>query len=225
MMDGGNCLTRWGGVMAYAKSDLPPGASSPWSAAAIQPPARWYCVEAHPGRERESRDRLNDQDFVAYLPLYGKRRIRDGKAQVVIRVLFPGYLFVAFDRQCDQWRPICSTRGVKRLFGTSPECPTPLPTGAVERMLATASIQSCVPDHILAELDAARITPIEAAKRAGLDTPPQIAPGQMVRVTSGAVAGQVVTVEWSDHRRVRVLMGLLGETTVTLDRRAVVSVA
>jgi len=204
-----------------------PGALSPWSAAAIQPPARWYCVESLPGAERTARDRLQAQDFTAYLPLYGvkvRHQCRRAEARIVVRPLFPGYLFVAFDRERDQWRPIASTRGVKRLFGTTPELPTPLPDAAMALMLRTASLQSVVPQATLEALEAGKITPAQAA--AALDVPsrspqPPLTPGTTIRIITGPLAGSSATVKWSDSRRVAVLFGLLGQRSLSMPRAAV----
>ena len=71
----------------------------------------------------EARDRLIAQGFEALLPL-GARQMLGGSVQIY--PLFGPYLLVRFDVTRPGWRSICSTRGMKRLFGATPEQPTPL---------------------------------------------------------------------------------------------------
>lgn len=100
---------------------------------------RWFVCQTHPQAERWARDNLDNQGFTVYLPLE-LVRIRDRVLRTmtheVLRPLFGGYLFVQFDADNDPWRPICSTRGVKRLFMSGTQRPTPVPHGAVERLQA-----------------------------------------------------------------------------------------
>lgn len=146
--------------------------------------ARWYAVQAKPRQETTAQRQLNNQHFQAFLPMVASQRARS----VELVPLFPGYLFVLFDRSRDRWRAICSTRGVKTLMGPSPENPTAMPRGAVEHLLQTASLRAIVQD----------ITPLP------------IAPGSSVRIGAGPFADQSGICLWSDHRRVRLLMEILG---------------
>lgn len=84
---------------------------------------RWYCGQTLPGRHFEARDRLLDQGFEAVLPL-GARQLPGGALRIA--PLFGPYLIVRFDVSRPGWRRIASTRGMRRLFGSSPERPTSL---------------------------------------------------------------------------------------------------
>lgn len=130
--------------------------------------------------------------FTAFLPEHvveptrGKRAQRDN---VVVDSaghlgrrlpLFPRYLFVFFDPDVDRWRPICSTRGVERLFGATPETPTPVPHDVVEDLL--------------------KVPEITAVFR-----PPDLT-GMNVRVHGGAWNKYEGICKWSTDRRLAVLM-------------------
>nr|WP_242481621.1 transcription termination/antitermination NusG family protein [Paracraurococcus ruber] len=83
---------------------------------------RWYCVEAYPNQQREVRARLVQLGFEVLMPL-GCRVLGSG---VLVTPLFGQYLFVRFDAVKGAWRRICYTRGVRRIFGSSPEAPHPM---------------------------------------------------------------------------------------------------
>ena len=162
---------------------------------------RWFIVRTHYGEEVEAAGQIVNQGFTAYLPEHvaeptrGKRAQRDNvvvdsAGHVGRRLpLFPRYLFVWLDPAVDQWRPICSTRGVERIFGATPESPTPVPYGVVEELLARPEISAV-------------FRPIK------LD-------GMLVRVTSGpwsmVESGfREGICKWSTDKRVGVLMQLFG---------------
>lgn len=84
---------------------------------------RWYVGQTHVGRHYEARDRLIAQHFETVLPL-GARPTPGGGFR--IEPLFGPYLIVRFDVAAPGWRRICHTRGMRRLFGPSPETPTPI---------------------------------------------------------------------------------------------------
>lgn len=84
---------------------------------------RWYCGQTHSGDHFRARDELVKQGFEAHLPLCC--RLVPGGA-LRIEPLFGPYLIVRFDVAKPGWRSICNTRGMRRLFGATPEQPTPL---------------------------------------------------------------------------------------------------
>lgn len=94
--------------------------------------ARWYCAQTLQQQEHRALTELSKQKYRTWLP-----QIATGPLdKTAIRVMFPGYLFVQFDITADRWRPICSTYGVRRLFGPTPERPTPVRAGVIEALMA-----------------------------------------------------------------------------------------
>ena len=93
---------------------------------------RWCVAYTHSGKENLAAGQLAAQGFKTYLPKYRKtvrhaRRVRDIKAP-----LFPRYLFVAVDLDCNLWRAINGTRGISYIL-TMGEKPATVPTGIVEK--------------------------------------------------------------------------------------------
>lgn len=158
-------------------------------------PGRWYCVQAYQGRESEVRERIEAQGFAAFLPIVTERR----RGKIVTGPAFPGYLFARFDIARSRWRCIASTRGVKRLFGSSPECPTPVPQRAMDVMLAEGFAKPLGKDLVQA-----------------LDLE-----GQRLRVTDPSLAfcDHVGVCQWSGEDRVRLMLSMLGRD-VLLDLAA-----
>ena len=181
-----------------SENALPCGSYSP----------RWYIVRTHWGEEAEAARRIVDQGFIAFLPeeiveLTRKARHRD-RDRIAVDAhgrlgkrmpMFPRYLFVFFDADVDRWRPICSTRGVERLFGETPERPSAVPDGIVEKFLRDPDISAVF-------------------------TPPPLE-GKMLRVTNGGPWHQFEGIcQKSSDRRVEILMSVFGRdgSVVPFDR-------
>lgn len=163
--------------------------------------ARWYCVQSKPRDELVAEIQLRQQGFEAYLPQ--QMEAIPGK-DARIRPLFPGYLFVRFDRDRDQWRPICHTRGVYRLFSASPERPIPVPRGVVEAIRAKAA-----PNGVIYPLEPERTIP----------------PGTKLRITGGAFEFHTGVCQWTGQDRVGLLLQILGGSRVVEVPRSLVEAA
>lgn len=98
---------------------------------------RWRCAWTHPHEERRAHIELSHQGYAAFLPfvLYRGR----------IVVAFPRYLFVRL--QVLPWQPILSTRGIAGVICHGPGLPTPLPPGAVDKLIARTSGRGVVDDE------------------------------------------------------------------------------
>jgi transcription antitermination factor NusG len=99
---------------------------------------RWYVFQTHHGREFLATDHLNRQRYETLMPYTYVNRMRSGVVVKRERVaILRTYGFVRFDVDTDRWKPICSTIGVKRLLGNTPDRPTPLPPGVIESLQQT----------------------------------------------------------------------------------------
>ena len=145
---------------------------------------RWFVVQTHPREESRAQREILNQGIPTFLPMVAVQRRR----AVELVALFPGYLFVLFDLARDRWRPIASTRGVQRIMGAAPDRPTAVPAGIVEHLLKTQDLRSVI----------RAIAPIP------------IPIGSTVRIGAGPFADQAGICLWSDDRRVRLLMEILG---------------
>src|SRR5690349_9957807 len=96
---------------------------------------RWYVVHTQPQHETRADFNLRRQGFRTYLPRYLRNRRHARRTELVVRPLFPRYLFVALDLACDRWRNIQSTFGVTHLV-VAGEAPVPVPDGVVDAIRA-----------------------------------------------------------------------------------------
>lgn len=83
----------------------------------------WFAVvNTHPHREQFASENLIRQGYTPYCPRLVTRVTHARKTRDVLRPMFPGYLFVAFDSAIQQFSPVNSTFGVRRVvkFGERP---------------------------------------------------------------------------------------------------------
>lgn len=149
--------------------------------------ANWYVAETLPRAEKYAEANLGRQGFASFCPRFSKQRRHARRIDRVLVPVFPGYVFVRFDRQRDQWTSINGTLGIRRLVGASSSRPQAMPESAMQALFerCTDDIMSCIL--------------------------PELEPGQQVRVVSGPFMGQLATIErLDDHGRVRVLLDILG---------------
>ena len=181
---------------------VPPDGPNHLGCYSIRTHPRWACVYTHPQAEIWADTNLRRAGYRTYLPTYAARQ-RDRAIptlhHIVTRPLFPRYLFVMFDHLEASWSPIRATPGVADLVrsGSEPNYARP---GAVEALQATQ--------------DARRSLPAQNA---------QWAPGSVVRVANGIMAGHpgVVTDVGATIARVAIMfLGHLREISLPLDRLA-----
>jgi transcriptional antiterminator RfaH len=74
---------------------------------------RWLVVNTQANKESVAIQHIANQKFTAYCPMI-RRMIRHARQnRLVLRPLFPGYVFVAHDPLDGQWRSLLSTVGVR----------------------------------------------------------------------------------------------------------------
>lgn len=150
--------------------------------------AAWHVVATQPRAEHTAELNLARQGFPAFCPRFRKTRRHARRVDTVLAPVFPGYLFVRFDKLRDAWRSINGTHGVLHLVGPS-QMPHAMPEAAMAELLARCEkgVMRCVL--------------------------PDLNPGRQVRVASGPFADRLATIDQLDERgRVRVLLDILGGT-------------
>lgn len=164
---------------------------------------RWYVARTQPRGEQQACSHLQRQGFNAYLPRYLKRRRHARRTSWCQAPLFPGYIFIHFDRDAARWRSIQSTVGVNHLVCQG-ERPAAVPVGVVENIRATEDATGLVP------------APDPPARQ-----------GDPVAVVEGPLAGQAGWFDGtSDAERVFMLLDLLGgRVRVSLPRDALHAVS
>jgi len=92
---------------------------------------RWYAVHARPSSEAKAADNLKRQGYATYLPRH-RRWVRHARRrEIVLRPLFPRYLFVGIDRDAMPWLPVLSTVGVASVV-CGADGPTPVPDAVID---------------------------------------------------------------------------------------------
>lgn len=158
----------------------------------------WYVAETQPRKEALAAFHLGRQDFDFFLPRYRKTRRHARKFDTVLAPLFPGYIFVRFDRTQTHWRSINGTFGVRRLICGEGGALQSLPTRVVE------ALQSRCSGDIF---------------ETAIDT---IKPGEQVRIIHGPFTDLIAKVQSLDDRgRVALLLDVLGGGVYHSETRSV----
>jgi len=149
---------------------------------------RWYVVFTHQHGETKALEHLLRQGYSAYLPRYRTQVSHARRRHLVLRPLFPRYLFAGIDRASMRWRPILSTFGVADVVRSGDE-------------------PAAVPPQIVATIRAKE----EAGDFDRLNPQQSLRLGELVRVTAGAFEDMVgMLVELRDQDRIVVLLEWLG---------------
>lgn len=148
----------------------------------------WYVAQTQPRAEVKAGQHLTRQGFEIYLPRYLKKRRHARRVETVAAPLYPGYVFVAFDREVQRWLSIQSTIGVSRLVCRGDE-PAALPAGIVEELKRRQDENGLI----------------------GFERRARFNPGDTVRVADGVFCDCLGLYEGMDDRqRVAILLDLLG---------------
>ncbi len=148
---------------------------------------RWHCIATNYGQQFLAETAVSADGWRTYFPLHLDRRSDR------IGPMFPGYGFVEFDANADDWPRICRARGVYQLLGRTGK-PTPLPVGQVEALQERTSARRIVDDP---GVDWSRA-------RA------RVSPGERGRVVDGPLTGWEGLCTQSGQARVRLLLTLFG---------------
>ncbi len=164
------------------------------------PESRWLTIYTKPRAEFVVSNNLEERGYPSLLPVcqrYTKRR--DAKP-APIRPLFPRYLFVNVVPGVS-WYPILSLSGVTSLLS-----------------LGTSSTPSVLPDSVIAELIQ------RLSDGGGVITlrPKKIKAGTRCQVTAGPLAGHVGLFVDSDEDRTRLMLDILGRSSLTVVPNGVV---
>ena len=132
---------------------------------------------------------LHHQGFETFLPTQEFTQIKPTKFVQELKPLFPGYMFVAFERESGPWRQINSTIGVSRMVSFDGQ-PRALPLDLVSGLMLRCDASG-------------KILP-----------PNQLLAGDEVQVLNGPFANFIATVENIDAKyRIWVLIDFMGQGT------------
>ena len=149
----------------------------------------WFLAQFKPNCHRIAERNLVRQGFQSFLPMQEETRRVRGKFTTFMRPLFPGYLFVAFDKAHGGWQAVNSTYGITRLVSAG-KTPVEVPLNLVSQLM-----QRC--------------------DTAGKLLPPKLlSPGDQVIINKGPFVEFIATIEaLTSDRRVWVLLEFMGQKT------------
>ena len=149
----------------------------------------WYIIRLKPNSHFRAKKNLNQQGFETFLPLNDTTSRKSSRFINTSKPLFPGYMFIKFDRTESEWHKINSTYGVSRLITFNS---------------ILKSIPTIFVDHLMKRYDlSGKLIPIEKLKK-----------GDHVTVLKGPFANFIATVEkYETDQRIWILMDLMGRKT------------
>ena len=149
----------------------------------------WFILQFKSNSHHLAAKNLNRQGFETFLPLHDTTSRKLSRFINTSKPLFPGYMFIKFDRAESQWHKINNTYGVSRLI-TFNSLLKSIPTKFV--------------DSLMKRYDSSgKLIPIQKLKE-----------GDRVKILKGPFADFIASVEnYESEQRIWVLMDLMGRTT------------
>ena len=146
----------------------------------------WFILQFKPNSHHQAAKNLNQQGFETFLPLSDTTSRKGSQFINATRPLFPGYMFITFDRTDTKWHKINNTYGVSRLV-TFNSILKSIPTSFVDNLMKRYNLSS-------------KLMPLQKLKK-----------GDQIKVLNGPFANFIATVEtYESDQRVWVLMDLMG---------------
>lgn len=191
-----SACSSWSNLAIADDSELAPSSSSG------NGEDRWYVVRTRPFSELRAIGNLERQGYSIFCPRVCRPVRHARKVSLVMKPVFPNYLFIALDISRVPWRSINSTRGVANLIMHG-DRPQPVPRGVIESLLR----------HVRPDGTVDIAKPFEA--------------GQAVRIENGPLANIIAKFERCEpDGRTRILVDLLGRVvSVVLSREALITAA
>ena len=149
----------------------------------------WFILQFKSNSHHLAAKNLNRQGFETFLPLHDTTSRRLSRFLNTSKPLFPGYMFIRFDRVESDWHKINNTYGVSRLI-TFNSILKSIPTTIVDSLKMRYDLSG-------------KLLPIKKLKK-----------GDQVTVLKGPFANFIATVEkYEADQRIWILMDLMGRKT------------
>ena len=149
----------------------------------------WFVLQFKSNSHHIAAKNLNQQGFETFLPLHETTSRKLSRFINTSKPLFPGYMFIRFDKAEPQWHKINSTYGVSRLI-TFNSILKSIPTSFVDNLMKRYDLSG-------------KLLPIKKLEK-----------GDQVTVSKGPFANFIATIEkYEDEQRIWILMDLMGRET------------
>ena len=149
----------------------------------------WFILQFKANSHYQAAKNLNQQGFKTFLPLHDTTTRKVSRFKSTTQPLFPGYMFISFDREKFEWNKINNTYGVSRLITSN---------------AVLKSVPSTIVDEFMSRCDlSGRIQPAD-----------KLVKGNTVKILEGPFANFIATVEtYETDQRIFILMDLMGRET------------
>jgi transcriptional antiterminator RfaH len=149
----------------------------------------WFILQFKPNSHHQAEKNLTRQGFKTFLPMHHITSRKTSRFMNTTRPLFPGYMFIKFDKAKSEWHKINNTYGVSRLVTFN----------SILRSIPTTLI-----DSLIKRCDSSgELLPIKSLKK-----------GDQVKVLNGPFADFIASVEsYETAERVWILIDLMGRKT------------
>ena len=149
----------------------------------------WFILQFKSNSHNQAKKNLTRQGFETFLPLHDTTSRKASRFITTRKPLFPGYMFISFDKEKTEWSKINSTYGVSRLITFN----------SILKSIPTTFVNSLMIRYDLS----GKLLPKERFEN-----------GDKVKVLKGPFANFVATVErYETDQRIWILMDLLGRKT------------
>jgi transcriptional antiterminator RfaH len=149
----------------------------------------WFILQFKANSHHQAAKNLTRQGFETFLPLHETTSRRLSRFINTSKPLFPGYMFIRFDKAESEWHKINNTYGVSRLI-TFNSLLKSIPTSFVDNLMMRYDLSG-------------KLLPIKKLKK-----------GDQVTVIKGSFANFIATVEkYEADQRIWILMDLMGRKT------------
>jgi len=146
----------------------------------------WFILQFKANSHQQAVKNLNRQGFETFLPLHNTTSRKASQFINTSQPLFPGYMFVTFDKAESKWHKINNTYGVLRLVTFN----------SILKSIPTSLVDSLMKQYDLL----GKSLPIQKLKK-----------GDQVTVLTGPFADFIATVEkYEADQRIWILMDLMG---------------
>jgi transcriptional antiterminator RfaH len=149
----------------------------------------WFILQFKSNSHHLAAKNLNQQGFETFLPLIDATSRKASRFVTNTKPLFPGYMFISFDKTDPIWHKIKNTYGVSRLITVNSLLKS-IPTSFVDNLMKRSDLLG-------------KLLPI-----------PKLKKGDQVTVLTGPFANFIANVEeYEDDQRIWILMDLMGRKT------------
>ena len=149
----------------------------------------WFILQFKPNSHHQAIKNLTQQGFETFLPLHDTTSRKLSRFINTSKPLFPGYMFIRFDKAESEWHKINSTYGVSRLITFNSHLKS-IPTKFVDSLMKRYDLSG-------------KLLPIKKLKK-----------GDHITVVKGPFANFIATVEkYEADQRIWILMDLMGRKT------------